>query len=427
MEKRKYQFLIVGSGAGGGTLARELARRGRDVLVVERGIPEEKVGTFRNCLRYYDTKKLPVPATSREGTVLWRAMTAGGSTVVSCGNGVRCLEKELSQLGITLDNEFAEAEKEMRIAPINEKLLSLGSIALRAAAKELGYTMELMPKFIYYGKCRKCGQCVLGCRYEGKWTALTYLEEARKSGAQVSYGIKINKVLSENGRAKGVSGRGREGEITISADTVILSAGGIGTPAILQNSGISKAGAGFFIDLLVNTYGVTGGLNLVQEPTMALVNHDFYQNKGFILSPFVNHPGAVRFIEAGLRGFMAPDKRLIGIMTKIIDEPAGRVYPDGSVSKPVTKRDRHRLNEGSSISREILIKAGADPKSIFISKPQGAHPGGTAAIGTVVDKDLQTEINNLFVCDASVLPAAPGLPPILTIVALAKRLAKKLA
>jgi choline dehydrogenase-like flavoprotein len=90
MEKRKYQFLIVGSGAGGGTLARELARRGRDVLVVERGIPEEKVGTFRNCLRYYDTKNLPVPATSREGTVLWRAIMAGGSTIVSCGNGVRC-------------------------------------------------------------------------------------------------------------------------------------------------------------------------------------------------------------------------------------------------------------------------------------------------------------------------------------------------
>jgi len=45
----------------------------------------------------------------------------------------------------------------------------------------------------------------------------------------------------------------------------------------------------------------------------------------------------------------------------------------------------------------------------------------------VVDKDLQTEINNLFICDASVLPTSSGLPPILTIVALAKRLAKTLA
>ena len=45
-------------------------------------------------------------------------------------------------------------------------------------------------------------------------------------------------------------------------------------------------------------------------------------------------------------------------------------------------------------------------------------------VGSVVGKDLQTEVNNLFVCDASVLPKAPGMPPILTITALAKWLAK---
>ena len=45
-------------------------------------------------------------------------------------------------------------------------------------------------------------------------------------------------------------------------------------------------------------------------------------------------------------------------------------------------------------------------------------------VGSVVGKDLQTEVNNLFVCDASVLPKAPGMPPILTIIALAKWLAK---
>ncbi|WP_456326629.1 GMC oxidoreductase [Palaeococcus sp. (in: euryarchaeotes)] len=105
----------------------------------------------------------------------------------------------------------------------------------------------------------------------------------------------------------------------------------------------------------------------------------------------------------------------------------GWFYPDGSVSKAVTKDDWKRINEGSAIAKEILEKIGADPKSIFVSKPQGAHVGGVASIGQVVDGNLETKIRNLYVCDGSVLPKARGLPPILTIVALAKWLGKSLA
>ncbi|HXZ29619.1 MAG TPA: GMC oxidoreductase [Dehalococcoidia bacterium] len=67
--------------------------------------------------------------------------------------------------------------------------------------------------------------------------------------------------------------------------------------------------------------------------------------------------------------------------------------------------------------------------AILNLKPEDAkrlHPGGTAAIGKVVDKDFQTKVDGLFVCDASILPVTPGLPPILTIVTLAKRSANVL-
>lgn len=424
MGGHKYQFLVVGSGAGGATLARELAKRGKEVLVVERGKKEEKIGTFQDALRYYDGSKLTrTPLHSKEGVILWRAFMAGGTTVVSCGNGVRCLEKELAELGIALDEEFAEAEGEMSISPIAEGLLSEGSQRIMEASKALGYKMELMPKFIDAVKCRKCGQCVLGCKEGAKWTALGYLEEARQNGAEVLYGTRVEEVVVENGVAKGVKAIGPEGPVEFPADAVILAAGGLGTPVVLQRSGL-EAGSGLFIDLLVNTYGVTKGLNQVQEPVMALVDHEFHREKGFILSPYVNHPRMVKFMELGAKGLAMSNRRLIGIMTKTADESAGQVHPDGSVSKPVTEKDWVRLREGSSISTEILVRAGADRKSIVVSHPQGAHPGGTAAIGKAVDKDLQTKVENLFVCDASVLPKAPGLPPILTIVALAKRLAR---
>jgi len=69
------------------------------------------------------------------------------------------------------------------------------------------------------------------------------------------------------------------------------------------------------------------------------------------------------------------------MMTKIVDEPVGRVGSDASVSKPVTDRDAKRLKRGAALSAKILVKAGADRQSIVMSRTQGAHPGGTAAIG----------------------------------------------
>jgi len=427
METRTYEYTIVGSGAGGATLARELSKKGRKVLVLERGKYERKIGTAASTLRYYDLNKwTKMPSKSKEGVILLRSFMAGGSTVVSLGNGARCLEKELSRFGITLENEFTEAEQEMHLSPIDKRLLSKASEKIMWASNELGYKMEPMPKVINPKKCRKCGNCGFGCIHGAKWTALDYLDDAVEHGAQIMYNVNAEQVVVENGKAKGIRCRGPHGRFEILSDVIVLSAGGLSTPVILQKSGIRDAGTGLFIDLLVNTYGVTDNLNQLHEPPMTLVNHEFLKTRGFLLSPYVALSRMFRIVELGAKGIFLPVQRLIGIMTKIIDEPAGRVYADGTVSKPVTDRDRARLQEGSAISGKILEKAGADGKSIVVTKPQGSHPGGTAAIGKIVDKNLQTEVKNLFVCDASVLPESPGLPPILTIVALAKRLAKVL-
>src|SRR6266498_1986815 len=120
MERIQHEVVVVGSGAGGATVARELARRGCDVAVVERGRRHRTIGDFWSCYGYYDMEELPgfVPAAvrkiplklprSKEGVVLWRALMAGGTTVVSCGNAGRCMDRELAQLGVALDADFAE-------------------------------------------------------------------------------------------------------------------------------------------------------------------------------------------------------------------------------------------------------------------------------------------------------------------------------
>lgn len=72
------------------------------------------------------------------------------------------------------------------------------------------------------------------------------------------------------------------------------------------------------------------------------------------------------------------------------------------------------------------MKAGCDPNDIHYSVPILGHPSATVKVGEVLDSNLETPLKNLYCCDTSALPGALGLPPALTIVALGKRLARRL-
>jgi choline dehydrogenase-like flavoprotein len=425
---REFDYIIVGAGVGGATLAKELSKKHKNILVIEKGVMEKNYGTFMDAVRYFDVSKITkVPKKSNEGITLWRTFMAGGSAFVAAGNFIRSLESDLKSIGIDLSSEFLEAEEELNVAPLDEKLISEGSWAIANAAKALGYSMAPILKSIDFSKCIRCGQCTLGCKAGAKWTPVVYLEEALGNGIEIMYNTTVESIITENGKVKGLTARSHSKQISLLANTVILSAGGLGTPVILQSSGIEEAGSNLFIDVMVTTYGVHKYLNLIFEPQMSMVNLDYHQSKGFLLAPCVSHNRQIRFIEAGMKGFALPTNRILGIMTIITDEASGRVFPDGSVSKYLTDQDSERLNQGTAISREILVKAGVDPETFVETYPAGAHPGGTAAIGRVVDINLETRISNLFVCDASVFPKASGLPPILTIIALSKRLAKRIS
>ena len=82
------------------------------------------------------------------------------------------------------------------------------------------------------------------------------------------------------------------------------------------------------------------------------------------------------------------------------------------------------MRRGYERAKEILKNAGA--KSIFRTQYLAAHPGGTVKVGDLLDSNLMTEYDNLFICDCSVIPEAWGMPPTTTIIGLGKRLAKYL-
>jgi len=79
---------------------------------------------------------------------------------------------------------------------------------------------------------------------------------------------------------------------------------------------------------------------------------------------------------------------------------------------------------GFESAKRALEAAGAT--DIYKTGIFAAHPGGTVKIGEIVDANLKTRIDNLYVRDCSVIPEAFGVPPTLTLVALGKRLARHL-
>jgi choline dehydrogenase-like flavoprotein len=379
-------------------------------------------------LRHFDLPVLGLaPRTARGGVVVWRALAAGGSTTFALGNAVACLVDELREYGVDISAEISEVEEELAIESLPEENIGPRSRRIRDAAAELGYDMRPMPKMVASSRCTGCGRCVFGCARGARWAALGPLREATEDHASVEYGVRVIEAVVTGDRCTGVRASTRRGIVTFGADCVILAAGGLGTPVILQKSGIAEAGKQLFVDLLQNTYGLLSDRHLPSETPMSLVCWDFHGSDRFTLSPYAPDSRLWLYYDLGLQGLLIPPNRLIGIMTKCADDPTGQVLPNGRVCKRASPSDIERLRKGNQLAVEILEKAGAPRSSMRTSRIQGAHPGGTAAIGVVVDQQLRTRIENLYVCDASVLPLAPGCPPIVTIAALAKRLAKQLA
>jgi choline dehydrogenase-like flavoprotein len=212
------------------------------------------------------------------------------------------------------------------------------------------------------------------------------------------------------------------------AEQVVLAAGGLGTPRILQASGFRGAGERLAMDLTVIVYGRSRLEGNAADPPMTWSWEDPGLEVMFstLMDPWLLYP-----LMAGMSGLRHVGtwprwRQMLGVMIKLRDTLSGRLRPDGVLSKPLTPEDRDRLQEAVRIARRILTEAGADPASIFVSPMRGTHPSATVRIGEQVDTDLQTEVRGLYVCDASVFPEALGRPTVLTLIALGKRLARSL-
>lgn len=431
VQNLESDYLIVGSGPGGATLARELTRRGKRVLLLERGLDyrtKPYYGTYFGPLRYAERGSFLY---TKEGLNIVRPLMVGGATSMYCGCAAPPPEWFQDKYHINLDAYVSAAVEELELAPLPPELRGSASTRIAESGRALGQDWQPQLKFMRPRRAAHfdCGaKCMLGCRCGAKWNAAEWVDDAAAAGAELKTQARVDRVLIEDGRAVGVQGQIGRAPFTAKAQTVILAAGGIGSPRILHQSGVRDAGKGMTMDTTVMVYGVTKERGIGNEPPMTWSWED--RAGGYMLStlidPWLNYPlvSAQKGLQFSLRWLQW--NHMLGVMIKLKDSISGGVFPDGTISKPMTNDDSERLKLAENVARRILVQAGADADTLFTTPLRGTHPSGTVRIGDMLDTDLQTHVAGLYVCDASVFPEALARPTVLTIIGLAKRLAQHL-
>lgn len=480
--------VVIGSGAGGAVVAKELAENGMSVVVLEEGAHFTRADftgpPLERMQRMYRRQGLGV-SIGQPGIALPLGMAVGGSTVVSAGTYARAPEPILERWaadgleGIDAASMrvfFERVERIQGVQPVPEALLGTSARLFRRGAQTLG--LHGAPVHRAIDGCRGCGVCSFGCPSDANLsTSLTYLPLAQRHGASIFAGARAERILIEGGRAVGVVARlcdprTREprSSLTVRAKVVIVAAGAIHTPALLAANALGDRSGQLGRNLRVQPGATVGGffdedVHSWRGTQRPFAIEDLLASHGTMIEVASSPPsiGAGTMPESGarLKDTLARYPNYLSARAFIADTSAGRVVRRGVRDPIVTyvlgKPDAARLMHAIATTADVLLAAGARGVvtgvrgvDVITKRGQiddlrgrgirpgalrlaGEHPMGTARMGpdpqsSVVDAWGEVHgVGGLFVADASVLPSALGVWPQLTIMAMATRTADHLA
>ncbi len=420
MQKRA---IVVGSGAGGATVAKHLQGR-FDVTVLEAGGAYRPVTTALPALEWLKGTRLllnerrihlfyaPMHVRRSDGIVVLNGIGLGGATPMSAGTAMR-RDGDLKALGIDLDAQFDEIAREIPIRADHAPRWRPATRRLFDACQELGLDPQPTPRMVDLERCIACGRCMLGCPRAAKWDSRRYLAAAQQAGARVVTGCRVERVELKAGAVTGVHAHCGLVHRFFAADVVVLAAGGLGTPVILEKSGMTFERR-LFVDPVLCVAAEWPDAMQCGEIPMAF----HVQRPGYSITPYFD---LLSFLFR--REWRYPARNTVSLMVRLADTAVGAVSCSG-VDKVLTSSDTRTLDEAANLAREILARCGGKPT--LLGTLQAAHPGGTLPVtGPSARPDGLPP--NLWVADASLLPRSLGNPPTLTIVALAKLVASKVA
>jgi choline dehydrogenase-like flavoprotein len=383
--------VIVGSGAGGGTVAAALAplvHSGVRVLVVEKGArfaDGEMTGGEREMAAalYEDGGGF----LNAEGTLtLAFGRAYGGSTVVYTGTSLPAPERVIRGWGVPgLDHADLLARTGRYLDQNNVHLLPPEEInennwLFVLGCERLGYRAVQFP--LNVKGCRGCSLCNLGCANGAKQgTNRVQLPRAEAEGVEVvtrAEALRIEdhavvvRVAEKQPGEKGAASEWPPGDYRVRAGLVVAAAGPVGTVALLLRSGLGRRlprlGAGFTChpaQILVAEH---------PRPITNDVGHpkSFYLERaeeGFVLEtclyfPFTTAKSLVGFGDGPAR-LMHAYPRLQMILALAVDhaQPGNRIGIDGQ-GRPVVHYSFsdgvvESLARASRTAGEIFLAAGA--------------------------------------------------------------------
>lgn len=475
--------VVVGTGAGGAVVAKELADRGLAVVMLEEGEYKTRndfTHHFAEATRRFYRNSGGIMTVGNTVIPIPLGKLVGGSTAINTGTCFRTpewvLEEWREKFGLT---EFTPEhitpyfEKVERTLPVETaKAEYTGSIAkvIAGGCDKLGW--HHFPLRRNAPECDGQGVCNFGCPTDAKRSMnVSYVPLALNKGALLFTGAKAERVHRTNGKAEGIIARSAATGKTfkVTARATILSCGTLLTPVFLQQQKICNSSRRV-------------GKNLSIHPAIsvaAMMNHEVkgYNSipQGYGVDQFhregILFLGASAPMDVGSAEFPFIGKKLIDMMEAydrvaqfgcMIEDHTRGVVRRGLGGQPfiwywVGKEEMARLKTAVTIMARIYFAAGAQtvftgverfeelnsekdietfaklkltPRDFIIT---AFHPLGTCAMGpdpktSVVNPNHEThDVKNLYICDGSVVPTPLCVNPQETIMALSTRAAERIA
>ncbi|GFG73392.1 GMC family oxidoreductase [Mycobacterium botniense] len=465
--------VIVGSGAGGAMAARTLARAGMRTVVLEEGRrwTVEEFRTRHPIDRYAGLYRGggATVALGRPAVVLPIGRAVGGSTVVNSGTCYRpprsVQQRWRDQFGLALADParlggyLDEVAHTLQVAPVPLEIMGRNGRLLLDGAAALNWRSAPIPRNA--PGCDACCQCAIGCPRNAKFGVhLNALPQACTAGARIISEARVERVLHDSGRARGVRARRPDGTaLDVLADTVVVAAGATQTPGLLRRSGLGthpRLGRNLALHPAVAVAGrfdddVYAWRGVLQSAAV----DELHESHGVLIEATSTPPGMGSIVFPGygaeLLGWLDRAAQVATVGAMVADRGVGRVVTvrgDTLLFYNITPADRAKLMTAIEAMGQLLFAAGAvevltglpaaptvtslpalrdvlrrtNPNSLHLA---AFHPTGTAAAGAdeqrcpVDESGRLRGADGVWVADASILPSCPEVNPQMSIMALA--------